>query len=47
MALLASGELRGHKTKGLRRPTWVIYRDDLEAFIEALPAWQPNGGGGA
>jgi excisionase family DNA binding protein len=36
--LIASGELRSHLAYGKR----IIYRDDLEAYINSLPEWVPG-----
>lgn len=39
---LKAGDLKGHKIKYGGRYKWVIYRDDLEAYIDSLPIWRPK-----
>lgn len=39
---LKSGCLKGHKITYGGRHKWVIYRDDLESYIESLSLWRPK-----
>lgn len=37
---LKTGKLKGHKMQKKHKPQWVIYRDDLEEYIESLSVWR-------